>query len=160
MKKIAQILFILSLCFSLSACKKNKNEDVKPDEVAVVHGKVYGKDYTTVTGRANTDVSQNVERVIVNLSGNSSFNCASPEESGYSVYFRVPKKVGVYTQASNNIWLGFNDSASDQSVGFVSADCKVEITSVSNGRVAGKISFADQESDSDVNGTFDVAFCQ
>jgi len=160
MKKIAQILLIACICFASSACEKNKNEEVKPDENAVVHGKVYGKEYTTVTGRATTDVSNNVERVIVNLSANSSFNCASPENSGYSVYFRVPKKVGVYTQGSNNIWLIFNDSASDQGVGFVSADCRIEISSISNGRVAGNASFADQESDSSVSGTFDVAFCQ
>ena len=158
MKKIAQILLIACICFASSACKKNK--EVKPDENAVVHGKVYGKEYTTVTGRATTDVSNNVERVIVNLSANSGFNCSSPENSGYSVYFRVPKKVGVYTQGSNNIWLIFNDSASDNGVGFVSADCRIEITSISNGRVAGKASFADQESDSSVSGTFDVAFCQ
>ena len=149
-------LFFLSITIS---CKKSKDQPA-PAAPSVVHGKVYGKDFVMASGRANTDVSNGIERVIVNLSANASFNCASAERMTYSVYFRVPKKVGIYTAASNDIWLGFDDTTSENSVGFVGADSIVEIISVSNGRVNGKISFSDQRSDSSVAGTFDVAFCQ
>lgn len=160
MKNFTRFTLILSLCVAFGACKKSK-DDPQPQETAVVHGKVYNKAFTMVTGRAKTDVSYyNVERVVVNLSANSSFNCASAETGTYSVYFRVPKKVGVYTQTSDDIWLGFDDSTSDASVGFVSADCRVEIQSISNGRVSGKISFSDDTSKSSVSGTFDVPYCQ
>lgn len=158
MKNFTRLALMVCLFGAFSACKKKKDE-VKPEETAVVHGKVYGKDFTMVSGRALTDNYNNNDRVVVNLSANSTFNCSSPE-TAYSVYFRVPRKVGTYTQASSDIWLGFNDSASNDNVGFVSADCLVEITSVSNGRCTGKISFADQRSASEVSGTFDVPFCQ
>jgi hypothetical protein len=154
-----RLAIIVCLVTSISACKK-KNDEPKPEETAVVHGKVYGKDFTMAAGRARTDAYNNNERLTVNLSANSNFNCSSAEVRTYSVYFRVPKKVGVYTAASEVIWLGFDDSTSDQTVGFVSADCVVDITSISNGRVAGKISFADQPTDSSVSGTFDVPICQ
>ena len=158
MNNFARLALMVCMFGAFSACKKKKDE-VKPEETAVVHGKVYSKDFTMVSGRAKTEAHNNTERVEVNLSANSSFNCSSPE-TAYSVYFRVPKKAGKYTQASSDIWLGFNDSPSDTSVGFVSDDCLVEITSVSNGRCTGKISFADQPSGSSVSGTFDVPFCQ
>lgn len=157
MKNFTRLALMVCMFGAFSACKK-KNDEVKPEETAVVHGKVYSKDFTMVSGRAITDNYNNNDRVVVNLSANSTFNCSSPE-TAYSVYFRVPKKVGKYTQGSD-IWLGFNDSSSTDNVGFVSADCLVEITSINNGRCTGKISFADQQSASDVSGTFDVPFCQ
>jgi hypothetical protein len=158
MKKttLLTLMFLMLISFS---CKK-KNDEVKEEQTPVVHGKVYGKDFTMAAGRAKTDNYNNTDRVIVNLSANSNFNCASPETRSYSVYFRVPKKVGVYTAVGNEVWLGFDDSASDSTVGFVSADCRIEITSVSNGRATGNISFSDQPTDSSVSGTFDVPFCQ
>ena len=161
MRNFTRFALMICLCAALGACKKSRDE-VQPQETAVVNGKVYGKAFTMAAGRARTDVSvvTNTERVVVNLSANSSFNCASAETRTYSVYFRVPKKVGIYTQASSDIWLGFDDSATDASVGFVSADCMVQIQSISNGRVSGKISFSDQPSGSSVSGTFDVPYCQ
>ena len=161
MYKIARIALVLVFLTFAFSCKKSKDEP-KQEESHVVRGKVYGKSYTTASGRAKTDISiaYNTERVEVNLSADSKFSCSSPETRSYSVYFRVPKKVGIYTAASNDIWLGFDDSASDNSIGFVGADAVVEIKSIANGRVTGKISFADQTTDSSVDGTFDVPLCQ
>jgi hypothetical protein len=159
MNKITQLALAGFILCTIGSCKK-QNDDTKYDSPPVVTGKVYGKSFTMAAGRAKTDVYYNTERVIVNLSANSNFNCSSPETRSYSVYFRVPKKVGTYTAASDDIWLGFDDSATDATVGFVSADCRVEINSVTNGRVVGKISFAYQPTDSNVSGTFNVPFCQ
>lgn len=145
------------MSFSFS-CKK-KSPEPEPEEISVVHGKVYGKSFTMVSGRAITDVYNGTERAEVNLSANANFNCTSTSLRSYSVYFRIPKKVGIYTEQSDDIWLGFNSSTSDDNVGFVNVDSKVEVTEVTAGRIKGKISFADPQSSSDVAGTFDVAFC-
>jgi hypothetical protein len=151
-------LTVLMLTF-LFACKKKSDDEIKWDNSPVVSGKVYGKAFKMETGRAKTDVYNNKESVVVNLSRNAAFNCASPEQGSYQVYFRAPKKVGIYTAESRDIWLGFDDPETDRSVGFVSVDCKVEISSINNGRVVGRISFADQPSASDVTGTFNVPLC-
>lgn len=156
MKNLSRIvlsLFMLTV-MSCSSDEDSGSGDTKAISNNPVSGKLFGKTFQMNSNKARNANIFGEESVEVYLSAEN-LGCGVLGTSGYPIYIVAPRKVGVHT---TNVFLTFNDPNSDDFIS-LSNGLTIEIISISETSVVGKVKAASQSTESSIEGKFESTFC-
>lgn len=156
MKKLSAIItFFLVLTF-ISCSTDEETNTIDNGEISnnPVSGELFGSSFTMNSNKARNAIVFGIESVEIYLSAQE-LGCEILGTSGYPIYIVAPKAVGTHT---TNVFVTFNDPDSDDFVS-ISSGITVEIISINESSVVGKVKAASTSTDSSINGKFESTFC-
>jgi len=147
-------LVLFSGLFLLISCKKHHDDPEPTPASHVVSGKLYGKDFTYASGKANKTVNTYQEEGFeIFLSSAKGQGCGSADEN-FDVIIRVPRKTGKAT----DYYAIFSNPGTEDYVMFSDGNV-FEVTSISETTIKGNIKATDVKSNSSIDGTFEATIC-
>lgn len=156
MKKLSAIFVSLFILTALSCSSDEETDTIDNDEISnsPVSGELFGSSFTMNSSKAQNATIFGEESVEIHLSAQD-LGCDVPGTAGYPIYLVAPRTVGVHT---TNVYVTFNDPDSDDFIS-LSSGFTVEIMSIDETHVVGKVKVASQSTESSINGKFDSTFC-
>jgi hypothetical protein len=119
-----------------------------------VSGTLFGKSFEMKSNKARNSDIFGEPSVEVYLSAEN-LGCGVLGTAGYPIYIVAPRSVGVHT---TNIFVTFNDPDSDDFIS-LSNGLTIEIISINETTVVGKVKASSQSTESSINGKFESTFC-
>lgn len=156
MKKLSTVVLSLFMLSILSCSSDEESDNNTGTEISnnPVSGKLFGKSFQMNSNKARSaDIFGNPSVEIYLTAQN--LGCEVLGTAGYPVYIVAPRVVGIHT---NNVFVTFNDPDSDDFIS-LSSGITVEIISLDETSVVGKVKAASTSTDSSINGKFESTFC-
>jgi hypothetical protein len=155
MKKLS--LCLLLALSVLTSCSSDEETTTVVNEEGLssepLKGVVYGDAFTIGGGYARRQNINQVESISMNISSQQ-LDCDDAGSNGFPIYVLAPASVGTHT---TNVSASFDD---EETGGFVStAYITVEITSITETMVKGKILAKTSSEDNNINGAFSLPIC-
>lgn len=154
---VKYISFLLLLCSLLFSCSDSSDDKVNEDGISSnsLSGKLYGTNFTIGGGKGS----------LANVFGVDSFElyftsqnlgCEALGFSDFHITLIAPRQIGVFT---NDVYLTFNDPNSSDFIS-LSSGITVEILSITDNLVIGKVKGASSSTDNFIEGKFEIPICQ
>lgn len=156
MKKLVFAFLVTIFLFNSCSNDNTTTEQTNDFSNDPVSGKLYGSNFTMEGSKAALVTMFNIASVEIQLSSEDLGCEASSGSTNFPIRITAPRAVGAYT---TDVYVTFNDPSSDNYVS-VSNGSTIEITSITDTMVKGKIRASSNSNDNAINGTFEVPICQ
>jgi len=150
----ASILILLTATVTLS-CKKKHIEPEQPvQSTKGVTGKLYGKDFTVASGKANLRIIDfQEEGCEIFLSSGKNDGCGTVNDN-FNVIIRIPRKVGKFT----DYYAILSEPGTSNFSMFTDGNL-FEITSISATTIKGYLKVTSATTNSSLEGVFEATIC-
>lgn len=154
MKKIA---LLIAMFFAVASCSSDDSGDSNGGGITdnKVSGKLYGSDFTLGGGKASLIEFSGVESVQILLTAQD-IGCETFGSSDFPITIFTPKAVGTHTAG---VSVTFRDTESTDYISVGSGNT-LEIISVTDTQIVGKIRAASSSTDNHIEGKFEISICQ
>lgn len=154
MNLVKPIFLILTATLILS-CKKKHSEPEPPARSTLpVSGKLYGKNYTIASGKANKRVDYYQEEGYeIFLSSGKNNGCETADEN-FHIIIRTPRKIGKFSEQ----YAILSDPANSDYIMFTDGNL-FEITSISGNTIKGYMKVSSPTTNSNLEGVFEASIC-
>lgn len=155
MKKITIILLLSLISFSCSDSDSPEEEINLGITDNPVSGKLYGSNFTIAGGKGFLTNIVGVDSFELYLTSQN-LGCETSDFSNFPITLIAPRQIGTHT---SNVYVYFRDPNSSD-FNNVSYGITVEIISISDDLVIGKVRAAAETTDNSVEGKFEIPICQ
>lgn len=154
MKKISIFILLAFLSFS---CSDDSDENSNDGAISnnPVSGELYGNAFTIGGGKGIFDEVFGVESVELYLTSED-LGCETLGFSDFPITVTAPREVGVHT---TDVYATFNDPDSSDFIS-LSGGITVEIISITDDLVVGKVRAASTSTDNSIEGKFELPICE
>jgi len=153
MKKFALLIALFSMIVSCSSDDSGDGTGGITD--SPVSGKLYGQDFNLGGGKASIDEFFGEEMIEIWLTSEN-LGCETPGLSGFPISIYVPKAEGTHT---SGVSVTYRDTESSDYISLATGNT-VEIISLTETQVIGKIKSASTTTDNNIEGKFEIEICQ
>lgn len=153
MKKIT--IFILLAFLGFSCTDDSDENSTGAISNSPVSGKLYGSDFTIGGGKGIFDDVFGVESVELYLTAED-LGCETLGFSDFPIIVIAPSEVGTHT---TNVFVTFNDPNSSDFIS-LSGGLTVEIISITDDLVVGKVKAASSSTENAIEGKFEIPMCE
>jgi len=154
---VKNLSFLFLLFTLLLSCSDSSDDKVKEDGISnnPLSGELYDSNFTIGGGKG----------ALANVFGVDSFElyftsqnlgCETLGFSDFPITLITPRQIGVFT---NDVYLTFNDPNSSDFIS-LSSGITVEILSITDNLVIGKVKGASSSTDNFIEGKFEIPICQ
>lgn len=152
---LSKTTFLILAATLILSCKKKHSEPEPPAQSTLpVSGKLYGKDYTIASGKANKLVDYYQEEGYeIFLSSGKNNGCGMPDDN-FHIIIRTPRKIGKFSEQ----YAILSDPANSDYIMFTDGNL-FEITSISGNTIKGYMKTNSPTTNSSLEGVFEATIC-